>query len=275
TSVRFGTTSGGLIPAQLALISVNGLGAGTYTLDSSGYLVAGGGGPGPLDHFAISAIGSPQTIGTPITGITLTAQDASNNTVTGFTGTVTFGGTGGFTGTSGTFILGVLSGVSVTPTVAGSNLTFTVDDGALHTGSTTITTIQTQYEAWAGGALFDADANGDGVKNGLAWILGASGPGVSALDKLPVVSTLGGNMILSFKRIQASINANTALSIDVGTTLASWPTAYTVGADTLGSTAGVTVAQDTPSVGTDTVTLTVIQSPDSKKFARLKAVQIP
>ena len=42
TSLRFGTTSGGLTTAQLALISVNGSGLGTYTLDASGYLVAGG-----------------------------------------------------------------------------------------------------------------------------------------------------------------------------------------------------------------------------------------
>jgi autotransporter-associated beta strand protein len=42
TSLRFGTTSGGLSTGQLALISVNGNGLGTYTLDSNGYLVLGG-----------------------------------------------------------------------------------------------------------------------------------------------------------------------------------------------------------------------------------------
>jgi fibronectin-binding autotransporter adhesin len=42
TSISFGTTSSGLTPAQLAVISVNGAGAGTYSLDASGYLVAGG-----------------------------------------------------------------------------------------------------------------------------------------------------------------------------------------------------------------------------------------
>jgi hypothetical protein len=33
---------------------------------------------------------------------------------------------------------------------------------------------------------FDGDANGDGISNGLAFLLGASGPGVNALNKLPV-----------------------------------------------------------------------------------------
>lgn len=42
TSLRFGTTSSGLTPAQLALITVNG--TGTYTLDASGYLVPSAGG---------------------------------------------------------------------------------------------------------------------------------------------------------------------------------------------------------------------------------------
>jgi len=98
-------------------------------------------GSATVDHFTISAIGATQTAGTPITGITITAKDISNNTATGFTGAVSFGGTGGFTGTSGTFTAGVLTSVSVTPTVAGSNLTFTVNDGSGHTGSTTITTI--------------------------------------------------------------------------------------------------------------------------------------
>lgn len=41
TSIRFGTTSGGLTAGQLALISVNGSGTGTYQLDSSGYLISG------------------------------------------------------------------------------------------------------------------------------------------------------------------------------------------------------------------------------------------
>jgi len=79
------------------------------------------------DHFAISAISSPQTAGTAITGVTLTAQNASNQTATSFTGTVTYGGTAGISGTSAAFTAGVLSGVSVTPTSAGSNLTFTVN----------------------------------------------------------------------------------------------------------------------------------------------------
>ncbi len=92
--------------------------------------------PGALDHFTISAIGSPQTAGTAITGITLTARDANTNTVTGFSGTVTYGGTAGISGTSASFTAGVLSGVSVMPIVAGSGMTFIVT-GSGKTGTRT------------------------------------------------------------------------------------------------------------------------------------------
>jgi hypothetical protein len=93
-----------------------------------------------LDHFAISTIASSQTAGTPIAGITLTAQDAENNTLTLFTNTVTYSGTAGITGTSAVFTAGVLSGVSITPTVAGSSLTFIVTaTGGTAYGTTSFT----------------------------------------------------------------------------------------------------------------------------------------
>ena len=212
-SIRFGASNSALTSGQLAVISVNGSGAGTYTLDSNGYLISGGG-PGPVDHFIISTIGSPQTVGTPITGITLTAQDASNNTATGFTGTVGFSGTGGFSGTSASFTAGVLSGVSVTPTVAGSNLTFMVTDGVSgKNGSTTITTIQSQYDAWSGGAAFDADSNGDGVNNGLAWLLGASNKNANASALLPVPADSSGNLLLTFDCLSASDRGSAVLNL--------------------------------------------------------------
>jgi hypothetical protein len=94
--------------------------------------------PGAVDHFLISDISSPQTAGTAITGIMLTAQDLNNNTTTSFTGTVTYSGTAGITGTSASFTLGLLTGVSVTPTVAGTGMTFIVT-GPGKTGTSTFT----------------------------------------------------------------------------------------------------------------------------------------
>jgi hypothetical protein len=56
--------------------------------------------------------------------------------------------------------------------------------------------------------------------------------------------------------------------IEVGTSLDAWTTVYTVGNDTAGSTAGVTVTDNLD--GTDRITLTVPKGTDAKKFARLK-----
>ncbi len=93
--------------------------------------------PVVVDHFAITGIPSTQTAGTAITGFTITAQDAGNNTVTGYTGFVTFGGTAGGTGTSPAFTAGVCTTASVTPTVAGSGTITVSDSGA--SGTTTVT----------------------------------------------------------------------------------------------------------------------------------------
>ncbi len=121
--------------------------------------------PGSLNHFAISTITSPQTAGTAITGITLTAQDASNNTVTGFTSTVTYSGTAGITGTSAAFSSGVLSDVSVTPTLAGSGKTFIVT-GATKTGTSTFDVnpgTQTKLVITLPGETFTAGSGNSGT----------------------------------------------------------------------------------------------------------------
>jgi autotransporter-associated beta strand protein len=169
--------------------------------------------------------------------------------------------------------------VTFAPSAAGErNATLTIESNDSDEGSYVINltgTGQSAFDAWSGGAAFDADANGDGVSNGLAWILGAADPSTDARSLLPTVSTTATNMVFTFKRTQASINAGAALSVEVGTTLAAWSTTYTVGADTAGSTSGVTIAKDSPSAGTDTVTVTVARGADGKKFARLKAVQTP
>jgi len=180
------------------------------------------GGPGPVASFEISPIISPQIVGTPITGITITAKDASNVTATGFTGTVTFGGTGGFTGTSTNFVAGVLTNVSITPTVAGNNVTFTVNNSLGQTGTTTIASVQTQYAAWSGGEAFDADTNKDGIENGMAWLLGATNLSANAHDKLPVASRNGGNLRFAFRCLKSTKRGSTQLKVqssnDLGVT---------------------------------------------------------
>ncbi|MDB4508499.1 hypothetical protein N9051_02820, partial [Akkermansiaceae bacterium] len=59
------------------------------------------------------------------------------------------------------------------------------------------------YEAWAGGEGFDVDTNGDGVKNGLAWILGAPSPAAEALSLMPVPEQSGGELSMAFTQVNS------------------------------------------------------------------------
>ncbi len=115
------------VPETITITATDGNGK---TGTSSPILVAG-----PLDHFAVTTPGT-QTAGTAFAITTITAQDANNNTVTTFTGTVDMSETGGGAGgtvtpsQSSAFTAGVLSGQSVTLTKSGSLVTITVTDHA-------------------------------------------------------------------------------------------------------------------------------------------------
>ena len=184
------------------------------TFDNVQLMISGGTPSSTVDHFAISTITGTQTVGTPITGITITAQDVANATVTGFTGTVNFAGTAGVTGTSASFLNGILTGVSVTPTVVGSNLTLVVDDGSSHTGSATFTVLS-KFESWAGGGTtFTADTNNDGVSDGVAWLLGATQPATNAQDLLPAGNSAdGADLVMTFNCLNAVSRGSSVLSI--------------------------------------------------------------
>jgi autotransporter-associated beta strand protein len=55
-----------------------------------------------------------------------------------------------------------------------------------------------RYETWADGASFGGDTNGDGISNGLAFLLGASGPAVTAHDKLPTFTQSPAGLVITF-----------------------------------------------------------------------------
>jgi len=154
-----------------------------------------------VDHFVISTIASPQTVGSPTTGIIITAQTDLNETAISFNGSVIFGGSAGITGTSVSFVGGVLSGISITPTVAGNNLTFTVDDGSAHTGLTSFTvnaSASLLYNTWAstfGNPFSDtalsSNADGDSANNLLEFAFGTD-PTLSDSGSLVVDGSVNG-----------------------------------------------------------------------------------
>ena len=134
------------------------------------------------------------------------------------------------------------------------------------------------YDTWAStnapGQTPEEDFDLDGVENGVEFVLGGD-KDTNDLDKLPGAEVSGGNLLFSFERDQTSIDPSVTVTIEVGTDLENWPSTFNVGADTGSSDAGVTVSKDDPVAGTDTVSLSVAQAPDDKKFARLKVEIAP
>jgi hypothetical protein len=120
----------------------------------------------------------------------------------------------------------------------------------------------------------DDDFDGDGVSNAVEFVLGGD-KDTNDLDKLPSVGTSGGNMTFSFVRDQSSIAATTVVTIEVSTDLVTWDTAPSPYAVPDTASVGPPVAVVDNADGTDTVTLTVAQAPDAKKFARLKVAITP
>ncbi len=129
----------------------------------------------------------------------------------------------------------------------------------------------TPYDTWAATNSStgdpDDDFDNDGVPNAIEFVLGGD-KNTKDLSKLPTVATPGNNMTFTFIRARDSMDSSVSIIIEVGTNLTTWPDNFTVGANTASSSTGVTVTDNGNS--TDTITLTINQGTDSKKFVRLK-----
>jgi len=132
------------------------------------------------------------------------------------------------------------------------------------------------YAEWSGGAAFDADANGDGVSNGMAFLLGADDPNVNARSLLPSVSRSGGNLVLNFSMRNAASRGTATLSVqhsgDLGVSDA-WTNVLVPDASG-GPTDGVTfsVVQGDP-LNSVTATVSSSEAANGKLFGRLVASQ--
>ncbi|MCU0792842.1 MAG: autotransporter-associated beta strand repeat-containing protein [Opitutaceae bacterium] len=250
-SLRFGTNSGSLIPAQLALISVNGGGAGTYTLDENGFLVgSGGGNTAPtISDIANRSVPSGGTTGAlaVTVGDTETAADSllvgatSGNTTLVPNGNILIGGTGA----NRTVTVTPTSGLTGTATI-----TVTVTDGGGLTATDTFTvTVTDNYLSWAttnsvtGGVSGDSD--NDGVKNLVEYAL------VNGGER----GVLNGNT-LTFTKRGTPFGGDVSYAIETSTDLVGWSTALS----------GV-------SQNATTISYTFTPGAQTKIFARLKVTQ--
>ncbi|MFI2796130.1 beta strand repeat-containing protein [Haloferula sp. A504] len=83
------------------------------------------------------------------------------------------------------------------------------------------------FETWVGttgsNLGFDEDKNGDGIDNGMAFLLGAANPDVDANDKLPTATENGsGGLVMTFQMLDSASRGTAALSVqhsgDLGAT---------------------------------------------------------
>lgn len=141
------------------------------------------------------------------------------------------------------------------------------------------------YDSWVAGrgltgpaAAYEADPDGDGVANGLEFILGGepnpANPGSNSASLLPTVENISGDLLFSFRRKD--------ISEGIGQLVFQWSTGLTfppandvpVGA-TDSATGGITVdiTEDSPSADTDSIIITVpaVNAVGGKLFGRLKA----
>jgi autotransporter-associated beta strand protein len=131
------------------------------------------------------------------------------------------------------------------------------------------------YLSWAssnaGSQSAELDFDNDGVQNGIEYLLGGTST-TNDSSKLPVMTTVGENMVFTFIREQSSIDPTTSVTIEVGENLAVWSQSFAVPATTASNNPGVSVVKDSPVAGKDTVTLTLPLDSGGRGFARLKVV---
>jgi fibronectin-binding autotransporter adhesin len=135
----------------------------------------------------------------------------------------------------------------------------------------------TGFASWiAGFSVADPSQGGDpdfdGLANAVEYVIGGN-PGIASQTGRPQSSVVGNDLVFSFSRVDSSETPDVAVAVEIGTSLDSWPTVYNVGADTAGSSAGVSVSEN--GTDPDTITVTIPKAADLRKFARLRVTVTP
>ena len=170
---------------------------------------------------------------------------------------------GSLTGSAFATVTGLPSGYQVTYDLTGKQIKLT----ALATG----------FAGWidhfpVSNPAADADPDFDGISNALEYVLGGD-PSQPGSNIAPTTSTSGGNLVFTFQRVDASETADITLVVEAGTILGAWPEVFTIGANDLSSSPGVSIQEN--AAAPDTVTVTIPMNGASARFARLRAVVSP
>ncbi len=126
------------------------------------------------------------------------------------------------------------------------------------------------YSGWIGGfglPVADQDPSDDpdydGISNLMEYVLYNGQPATPSTSILPTADASGANFIFTVYRRNESLTDTTQI-FQYGTDLNGWTDVLIPGG------AGVTVTPDTPSPGIDKVEISVVKSPNTKLFGRLK-----
>ena len=155
------------------------------------------------------------------------------------------------------------------------------EEGGTWSGTITLTydaePTGTPFELWAGtGVDFDGDASGNGVPNGLAFLLGAASPGDNAIDLLPVANEDAGGLVLSFSMLNAANRGASALSVEFSNDLGDADPWAAAEVPETSSTVNDVVFTITPNGTLNDVVAAIPASKadgTGKLFARLKATE--
>ena len=191
------TASGNVTVAANATLGGTGTIGGSTTIAANGKLT-----------FNISTAPASHQKLSLATGKSLTFSGSSTLTINSVTGGTTGSYTlvtapGGISGLAPATLV-LPSGWAATVSISGNDLVLNV----------TSTTGGDPYGTWSGGAAFDADANGDGVKNGLAWMLGAANKDANSTGRLPSPTRNSGNLIMTFDCLASADRGTATLNLE-------------------------------------------------------------
>ena len=144
------------------------------------------------------------------------------------------------------------------------------------TGTLTVGTPSDPFIAWSGGAAFNADSNNDGVKNGLAWLLGAPDKDTNALDRLPKVSQNGGGLVMKFTCLKLASRGTSTLTLQHSGDLGHNDPWFSVAVPDTATTVGnvvftVPTTNANPNLVDLEATIPVTEALNGKFFGRLHA----
>ena len=203
-------TYSGIIPVN-GTMGLTKTGAGTQTLSGPNTYT----GDTLVSEGTLALVGGSQTSAITVDGgslgFTLGSPTTSTAPLTLTSGTVKITGA---VDNASDYLLMTASTITGTPTLASPIPNYTLQKAA---GDTQLKLVYTPggspYDTWSGGAAFDADANNDGVKNGLAWLLGAANKDADATALLPKVSNNAGGLVLTFDCLSAANRGTAVLNV--------------------------------------------------------------